>query len=154
MIGRPLERNEVQDFSEKIRKAGKKIVFTNGCFDILHLGHVQYLKQARALADFLFVGINTDLSVKKLKGDSRPLQTENDRALILLELKSVNAVSLFSEETPLELVKLVRPDFLVKGGDWQPNQIVGGDFVTSYGGKVLSLPFLKDHSSTSIIKNL
>ena len=142
---------EAASLCEKLRTQNKKIVFTNGCFDILHLGHVKYLAQARALGDFLFVGLNSDNSVKGLKGPHRPVQTENDRAAILLSLKSVDAVCVFDEENPLNLIKLVKPDVLVKGGDWEPAKIIGNDFVASYGGKVLSLPFIKGHSSSVLI---
>src|SRR4051812_20675888 len=109
MIDLPLDRRSVAEFCEKIRSQKKKIVFTNGCFDILHLGHVQYLAEARALGDFLFVGVNSDASVSVLKGPERPVQSESDRARILLSLKSVDAVSIFSESTPLDLIKLVKP---------------------------------------------
>lgn len=129
----------------------KKIVFTNGCFDLLHVGHVRYLKQARSLGDILIVGVNTDSSVRKLKGPERPIQNENDRAEILVSLKYVDHTILFSEETPLNLIQAVKPDFLVKGGDWKPQQIVGSEFVLSYGGKVESLTFIDDRSTTSII---
>jgi rfaE bifunctional protein nucleotidyltransferase chain/domain len=151
---RPLERGEVAAFCEKIRGTGKKIVFTNGCFDILHLGHVTYLAQARALGDFLFVGVNADSSVRQLKGHDRPVQNEFDRARILLNLKSVDAVSIFNEETPLELIKLVKPQVLVKGGDWAPEKIVGRDFVESLGGEVKSLPFVAGRSTTDIVKKI
>ena len=154
MNDQPLGRGEVSSFCDKLRARGQKIVFTNGCFDILHLGHVQYLKQARALGDFLFVGINSDESVRNIKGPNRPVQNEKDRALILLSLKSVDAVCLFSEPTPLELIKQVKPSFLVKGGDWKPDQIVGSEFVKSLGGSVLSLPFVQGHSSTAILEKI
>lgn len=131
---------------------GKKIVFTNGCFDILHRGHVTYLSEARKLGDLLVVGVNSDASVKRLKGPSRPINSEADRAFVLLGLKSVDAVEIFSEDTPLELIKLIRPHVLVKGGDWKIEQIVGGTEVLSWGGKVLSLNFVNGFSTTSIIE--
>jgi rfaE bifunctional protein nucleotidyltransferase chain/domain len=131
---------------------GKKIVFTNGCFDILHRGHVTYLSEARRLGDLLVVGVNSDASVKRLKGPSRPINSEADRAFVLLGLKSVDAVEIFSEDTPLELIKLIRPHVLVKGGDWKIEQIVGGTEVLSWGGKVLSLNFVNGFSTTSIIE--
>ena len=149
-----VDRKDVADFCDEIRVQNKKIVFTNGCFDILHFGHVTYLAQARALGDFLLVGINTDISIRKIKGEKRPIQCESDRAAILLSLKCVDAVSLFAEPTPLELIHLVKPHILVKGGDWKPSQIVGGDFVTKYGGHVLSLPFVEGHSTTSILEKI
>lgn len=136
-----------------IRK-DNKIVFTNGCFDLLHIGHIQYLKKARAQGDFLVVGINADVSVKRLKGPTRPIQNETDRAEILAALESVNATVLFEEDTPENLIKLIKPDVLVKGGDWKISQIVGGDFVQSYGGKVLSLFFIAGKSTSSIVSKI
>jgi D-beta-D-heptose 7-phosphate kinase/D-beta-D-heptose 1-phosphate adenosyltransferase len=129
-----------------------KIVFTNGCFDLLHIGHVRYLEEARSLGDILIVGINTDASVQKLKGPTRPIQNENDRAEILASLKSVQHTILFGEETPLELIQKIKPDVLVKGGDWAIPQIVGSDFVLKNGGKVLSLQFVDGKSTTSLIQ--
>lgn len=143
---------EAQQFLEKSQ--GKKIVFTNGCFDILHKGHVAYLNEARKLGDYLFVGINSDSSVKKLKGPSRPINNELDRQYVLSNLRSVDAVEIFSEETPLELIKLVRPQILVKGGDWKLEQIVGGKEVKAWGGEVLSLSFVEGYSTTGIIKRI
>jgi rfaE bifunctional protein nucleotidyltransferase chain/domain len=131
---------------------GKKIVFTNGCFDILHRGHVTYLSEARKLGDLLVVGVNSDASVKRLKGPTRPINSEADRAFVLLGLKSVDAVEVFTEDTPLELIKLIRPHVLVKGGDWKIEQIVGGTEVLSWGGQVLSLNFVNGFSTTSIIE--
>ncbi len=133
------------------KKAGKKIVFTNGCFDLLHIGHVRYLEQAKSLGDVLIVGINTDASVQVLKGPTRPIQNENDRAEILASLKSVDHTVLFGEQTPINLIKQVKPDILVKGGDWKKEQIVGWDFVESYGGTVKSLQFVDGKSTTNII---
>jgi D-glycero-beta-D-manno-heptose 1-phosphate adenylyltransferase len=130
----------------------KKIVFTNGCFDWLHVGHIRYLQQAKALGDVLVVGVNSDSSVKKLKGPSRPVQTENDRAEILAALESVNFTAIFKEDTPLNLIKVVKPDVLVKGGDWKIDSIVGADFVQSYGGAVKSLQFVEGKSTTNLIK--
>ncbi|MCB0393380.1 MAG: D-glycero-beta-D-manno-heptose 1-phosphate adenylyltransferase [Bdellovibrionales bacterium] len=136
---------------EALKAAGKTVVFTNGCFDLLHVGHVRYLKEAKSLGDKLFVGLNTDASVKKLKGESRPIQNESDRAEILSSLECVDFVCLFAEETPIQLIHEVRPDFLVKGGDWKRESIVGYDFVESYGGVVKSLPFVEGRSTTNII---
>ena len=133
------------------KKSGKKIVFTNGCFDLLHIGHVRYLEQAKSLGDILIVGINTDASVQVLKGPTRPIQNENDRAEILASLKSVDHTVLFGEQTPINLIKTVKPDILVKGGDWKKEQIVGWDFVESYGGSVQSLQFVDGKSTTNII---
>jgi rfaE bifunctional protein nucleotidyltransferase chain/domain len=129
----------------------RKVVFTNGCFDILHQGHVTYLAQAAELGDNLVVGLNSDTSVKKLnKGANRPIQDQDSRALILASLHLVSAVILFDEETPAELIKLVQPDVLVKGGDWKPEQIVGYDTVKARGGDVISIDFLPGFSTTAI----
>lgn len=136
------------------KKVGAKIVFTNGCFDILHVGHLRYLNQARELGDFLFVGVNSDSSVKKLKGEQRPIVNEEERCEMLLGLKAVDCAAIFSEETPLNLIEQVKPDFLCKGGDWTIDKIVGADFVQSYSGKVLSLPFVPGRSSTAIIEKI
>ncbi len=131
-----------------------RVVFTNGCFDILHVGHVRYLKEARALGDFLFVGVNSDASVKRLKGEQRPLQTETDRAEILAALACVDFVVVFDEDTPRRLIEQVAPDVLVKGGDWKIEQIVGADFVLARGGEVRSLSFSEGRSTTSVIEKL
>lgn len=130
----------------------KKVVFTNGCFDLLHVGHVRYLKEAKRLGDILVVALNTDASVKRLKGPERPVQLENDRAEILAALECVDYTCLFDEDTPEKIIKAIRPDVLVKGGDWKVEQIVGNDFVQSYGGQVLSLPFIQGRSTTTLIQ--
>lgn len=130
----------------------KTIVFTNGCFDLLHIGHVRYLQEAKKQGSFLVVGVNSDSSVKKLKGPNRPVQNENDRAEILAALACVDLTVIFSEETPLNLIQKVQPHVLVKGGDWKIDQIVGSDFVLKNGGKVLSLQFVEGKSTTKIIE--
>ncbi len=130
----------------------RKVVFTNGCFDLLHVGHVRYLQAARELGDLLVVGVNSDLSVKKLKGPERPLQNEKDRAEILAALAAVDFTIIFSEETPEKLIQQVRPDILVKGGDWPVEKIAGGTFVQSYGGQVKSLQFVANRSTSSLIE--
>lgn len=135
-----------------LKQQNKKIVFTNGCFDLLHVGHVRYLSEAKKLGDFLVVGVNSDESVKRLKGPTRPIQNQSDRAEILKSLKSVDETVIFSEDTPEELIQKIRPDILVKGGDWSVDQIVGGHFVQSYGGKVCSLTFVDGKSTTQIIE--
>jgi rfaE bifunctional protein nucleotidyltransferase chain/domain len=133
---------------------GKKIVFTNGCFDILHLGHVEYLNEARALGDALVIAINSDASVKKIKGPDRPINNENDRKEMLLNLRAVDCVQIFNNETPLEIIKLISPQVLVKGGDWKVEQIVGHEFVLSNGGSVKSLSFKEGYSTSNLIKNV
>lgn len=130
------------------------IVFTNGCFDILHLGHVDYLSKARELGDVLVVGLNTDESVRTLKGINRPVNSEEARAMILASLGCVDAVILFGEETPYNLIKQVKPDILVKGSDYQPHEIVGYDIVTASGGRIETIPFLEGYSTTAIIEKL
>ena len=131
-----------------------KIVFTNGCFDILHVGHVRYLAEARSLGDCLVVGLNSDSSVKGLKGPSRPVTSQEDRKEMLMALRSVDEVVIFDEPTPLELIKKIQPDILVKGGDWSVDQIVGSEVVLEKGGTVLSLPFHLGNSTTGIIEKV
>ena len=135
----------------RLKREGKKIVFTNGCFDILHVGHVRLLKEARSLGECLIVGLNKDTSVKGLKGSGRPVSNEKERAEVLSALEGVNYVVLFSESTPEKLIHTVRPDFLVKGGDWKKKDIVGAAFVESYGGKVIPLKFVDGYSTTKLI---
>lgn len=138
----------------RAKKLGKKIVFTNGCFDILHAGHVRYLARAKKLGNALVVAINTDASVRKLKGRERPVTCQEDRAEVLSGLSSVDHVVFFGEETPEKLIGALRPDVLVKGGDWKVEQISGGPFVKSYGGKVKSLPFYRGFSTTGLIEKI
>ena len=129
----------------------KKIVFTNGCFDVLHKGHVFYLRRARKLGDVLIVGLNSDLSVRKIKGSGRPVNSQDDRAELLSELKCVDRVIIFNEDTPEKLIRKIRPDILVKGGDWKKKNVVGAAFVESYGGKVRLIPFVKGFSTTGLL---
>lgn len=136
------------------RAAGDKIVFTNGCFDLLHYGHLHYLADARDLGERLVVGLNSATSVRRLKGPNRPINDELTRTHQLAALAMVDAVVIFEEDTPLELIKLVQPDILVKGGDWQPEQIVGSDVVLARGGKVLSLPYIQGYSTTNIERKI
>lgn len=136
------------------KRKGRKIVFTNGCFDILHVGHVRYLETARRLGDVLVVALNTDASVRKLKGPSRPIHAQKDRAEVLSALESVTYTTFFSEPTPLKVIQALKPDYLVKGGDWKKDQIVGSAFVESYGGRVRSLPFVNGFSTTGIVEKI
>ena len=139
---------------EKIR-AGKKVVFTNGCFDLLHAGHVHLLTSARAMGDLLVIGVNDDESVRRLgKSPGRPLNPLSERMYVLAALECVDLVAPFSEDTPAKIIEAVRPDVLVKGGDWPVDKIVGRDFVESRGGKVLSLPLLPGYSTTRIIEEI
>ena len=128
----------------------QKIVFTNGCFDILHLGHIDYLSKAADLGHVLIIGLNTDASVSRIKGPQRPLQVQESRAIVLASLGFVSAVVLFDEETPYELIRLVQPDFLVKGADYKPEEIIGYDIVKAKGGEVVTLEFLPGYSTTGI----
>ena len=153
-LGKILSRTEIQNNVAKWRQSGKKIVFTNGCFDILHRGHVEYLIAARQHGDLLVIGVNTDASVKILKGDDRPLVGEQDRAFLLSQLLSVDAVVLFSEETPYNLICDIKPDVLVKGGDYSVSEVVGRDVVEASGGKVVIIPLIPGRSTSSIIKKV
>ena len=136
---------------ERLRREGLSLVFTNGCFDLLHPGHVRYLKQARALGGALVVALNSDASVRALKGANRPILNQRERAEVIAALESVDYVVVFDEETPRSLIAALVPDVLVKGGDWQIDQIVGRDEVEAAGGRVLSLPFVEGLSTTDII---
>ena len=131
-----------------------KIVFTNGCFDLIHRGHIEYLAKASALGDVLVVGLNTDASVRSIKGRSRPLQDEYSRALILAAMRFVDFVVLFDEDTPENLIRKIQPDVLVKGGDYKPSEIVGYDIVTAKGGKVLTIELVENYSTTKLIKKI
>lgn len=139
---------------DDLRKTGKTIVFTNGCFDIIHAGHVRYLNQARREGDFLVLGLNSDDSIRRLKGESRPINKLEDRIEVLQGLRSVDMVLPFSEDTPLELIKTVKPDVLVKGADWSPEEVVGREEVEEYGGKLVLMPLLKGRSTTGIIESV
>ncbi len=132
----------------------KKIVFTNGCFDLLHYGHVKYLQDARKKGDILVVGINSDTSVKRIKGKPRPVVNEKDRLRLVAALESVDYIVLFKEDTPLKIIKFIKPDVLIKGADWNKNNIVGRDFVLSYGGRVSTIKFVKGYSTTNLIKKI
>lgn len=132
------------------RFKGKKIVFSNGCFDILHRGHVDYLSKAADLGDVLIIGINTDASVHRLKGNTRPINDEQSRAMIVAALSFVTAVVLFDEDTPYELIKKIQPDILVKGNDYLPEEIVGYDVVKAKGGEICTIPLVEGYSTTSI----
>ena len=145
-------RTKAKFLIQNLKANGKKVVFTNGCFDIIHKGHTTYLELARRLGDFLIIGLNSDTSVTKLKGPNRPINQETIRATNLLKLDYVDAVTIFSEETPQKIIEELRPDFLVKGGDYEPENIVGADCVRSDGGQVVILPFISGQSTTNIIE--
>ena len=137
-----------------LKKKGKKIVFTNGCFDLLHPGHIYYLKEAKKKGSILILGLNSDSSVRKLKGKGRPLIPQKDRAELLANFEFIDYITIFDEDTPERLIKQISPDVLVKGGDYRRKEIVGGKFVAEKGGKVLIIPFLKGHSTTKLIKKI
>lgn len=145
---------QAEEMAESARQNGLKVVFTNGCFDILHAGHVDYLEKARSVGDLLIVGLNSDSSIKKIKGTKRPIVTQIDRAALLAGLSSVSAVVIFGEPTPAKLIKKIKPDILAKGGDWKETEIVGGDFVKKRGGEVLRVKLTEGVSSTGIIETI
>ncbi len=147
-------REEIEKIARKLRNEGKKIVFTNGCFDIIHAGHVKYLTKAKSRGDVLIVGLNSDESVKRLKGEGRPINDERDRAVVLSALKPVDYVSVFDEDTPLELIKAVKPDVLAKGADYKEEEVVGADFVKSRGGEVALIEYEEGKSTTKTIEKI
>ncbi|MDQ6960185.1 MAG: D-glycero-beta-D-manno-heptose 1-phosphate adenylyltransferase [Mariprofundaceae bacterium] len=143
-----------QKKTEEWRRQGKRIVFTNGCFDLLHPGHIDYLEKARVLGDVLIIGLNDDDSIRRLKGYSRPVNSLPNRARMLAALKSVDMVVAFPENTPLKLIKLLTPDVLVKGGDYKPDDIIGAQDVRINGGEVVVVPFVDGHSTSSMIEHI
>ena len=145
---------ELRKIVERLKINGKKIVFTNGCFDLLHYGHVQYLEDAKQKGDVLLVAVNSDHSVKKIKGPGRPIVSQKDRARIIASLESVDYVTVFGHTTPLALITLLKPDVLVKGADWNLKNIVGGAQVLSYGGRVCTIKLAKGRSTTSLIQKI
>jgi len=153
-MGEVVTRSGLVKLREGLKRAGEKVVFTNGCFDIVHRGHIEYLTKAKALGDVLFVGMNTDASVKRLKGPTRPIVCQDDRAFVLAALRVVDYVCLFDEDTPLELIKAVVPDVLVKGSDWSIDAIVGKDIVEAAGGNVQTIDFVPNRSTTNIIRKI
>jgi D-beta-D-heptose 7-phosphate kinase/D-beta-D-heptose 1-phosphate adenosyltransferase len=143
---------QLQRIITKLKTRGKKIVFTNGCFDILHFGHAKYLEEAKRKGDILIVGVNSDSSVRKIKGNRRPIINEVYRAGLIAALESVDFVVIFKEETPFRVIKTLKPDCLVKGADWDKRDIVGRDFVLKGGGKVYTVKLVKGFSTTDLIK--
>ena len=137
-----------------LRKRGKSIVFTNGCFDLLHYGHVKYLEEARAGGDILVVAVNSDASVRKIKGRKRPIVNERDRLKTVAALESVDYVVLFEEKTPIRVIKTIKPDILVKGADWNRNDIVGGNYISSLGGRAVTIKLVKNRSTTNLIRKI
>jgi len=149
-----IARKNAAALARRLRSKGRKIVFTNGVFDILHRGHVKYLEKAKSFGDVLIVGLNSDASVRRLKGSSRPLQPQRDRAEILLALKAVDYVIIFGEDTPAKLIETIRPDVLVKGADYKLAEIVGADFVKSQGGRVRRIRLVPGRSTSRLQKLL
>jgi D-beta-D-heptose 7-phosphate kinase/D-beta-D-heptose 1-phosphate adenosyltransferase len=147
-------REELRKIVEALKSEGKKIVFTNGCFDLLHVGHIRYLEKAKELGDILIVGVNSDRSVQMIKGPKRPILPEEERAEVLSGLGCIDYITLFDEPTPLELIAQLQPHVLVKGGDWTKETTVGKEMVESSGGKVVILPFVEGHSTSSLIKTI
>ena len=154
-MGEIVDRSELRRLCEKARQQGRRVVFTNGCFDLIHAGHVRFLRAARAFGDLLVVGLNDDDSVRRLgKGEDRPILGESERAEVLAALEMVDLVCLFPEDTPQRLIEDVLPDVLVKGQDWSPEEIVGADLVRSRGGTVRALPYHEGLSTTAIIERV
>ena len=153
-MGEVVVNTELRKIRERLKSEKKKVVFTNGVFDIVHRGHVEYLTKAKALGDVLLVGMNTDASVRRLKGPDRPVVSQNDRAFILAALRVVDYVCLFGEDTPYNLIKEVVPDVLVKGSDWAIDDIVGKDIVEAAGGKVQTIDYVPNRSTTNIIQKI
>ena len=146
--------HEIVQIVNDLKNQEKKIVFTNGCFDIIHAGHVQYLQEAKELGDVLIVGLNSDSSVTRLKGNTRPINSEKDRAIVLSAFSSVDYIVLFQEDTPYNLINIIKPDVLVKGGDWPVSKIVGADIVIANGGEVKTLQFKTGNSTSNIIEKI
>lgn len=153
-MGKIFARKELKTEIDAAKKAGKKIIFTNGCFDIIHAGHTHYLAEAKALGDMLIVAVNSDASVRAIKGEKRPLVPEDERAQVIAALGSVDYVVIFEEPDPQALIDLLRPDVLVKGGDWREEDVVGRESVASWGGKVVIIPQKKGLSTTNIVERI
>ena len=149
-----LEREALRNKLEALRKKGKRIAFTNGCFDILHVGHVRYLREAKKTADVLVLAINSDASVRSIKGEKRPLMTENERAEVLAALEFIDFVTIFPELTPLELINYLKPDVLIKGGDWPEEKVVGREEIKKWGGRVAIIPEVEGKSTTNVVEKI
>lgn len=149
-----VDNNSISEIVSNVRDRKKSIVFTNGCFDLLHKGHLHLLNAASKQGDFLIVAINSDNSILRIKGKGRPIQSETERVEALLKLGVLDLVTIFNHDTPFDLIKLISPDILVKGGDYDRKKIVGGDFVKSKGGRVVIVPILQGFSTTSILKEM
>jgi len=152
--GRVLSRSDAAAFAQRLRDAGKTVVFTNGVFDLIHPGHVRYLREARSLGDVLIVGVNADESVRRNKGEGRPVTREDERAELVAALACVDAVTVFGEDTPAEIIRAIQPDVLVKGADWAADQIVGRETVEARGGKVVRIAVEEGHSTTALLDRI
>jgi len=153
-MGKILSRHDLQTEIDALHRQGKKIVFTNGCFDILHVGHVRYLCEAKKKGDILVLALNSDRSVQAIKGDKRPIVPEAERADVMAALEAVDYVTIFEELTPLALIETLKPDVLIKGGDWEEEKIVGREAVLSWGGQVAVIPEIKGASTTNIVEKI
>ena len=153
-MGKILSREQLKSEMERLRQGGKKIAFTNGCFDILHVGHTRYLRDARKTGDVLILALNSDASVRAIKGEKRPLVPEAERADVVASLEAVDYVTIFDELTPLELIEFLQPDVIVKGGDWSEENVVGRQSVRKWGGKVVIIPETKGASTTNIVEKI
>lgn len=154
MMNKMMDLETLKKNIDMLRENGKIIAFTNGCFDILHVGHVRYLKEAKSTADVLVLGLNSDVSVREIKGEKRPLVGEDERAEVLAALECVDFITIFSEPTPLALINLIKPDILIKGGDWPEEKIVGRDEVRKWGGRVVVIAEVKGKSTTNIVDKI
>lgn len=153
-ISKIKNRKELKVILDNLKKEEKKIVFTNGCFDLLHVGHIRYLKEAKKMGDILVVAVNSDESVKKIKGENRPIYSENERAEILSSFEMIDYVVIFNEDNPIKIISELLPDVLVKGGDWSIDKVLGRDIVEKNGGKVVTIPPVENNSTSTILKTI
>ncbi|MDI6743307.1 MAG: D-glycero-beta-D-manno-heptose 1-phosphate adenylyltransferase, partial [Smithella sp.] len=154
LMDKILDRTTLKDKLDELRAQGKKIAFTNGCFDILHVGHVRYLREAKKTADVLVLALNSDSSVRSIKGEKRPVVGEQERAEIMAALEFIDFVTIFPEPTPLELINLLQPDVLLKGGDWPEEKVVGREEIRTWGGRVAIIPEIEGKSTTNIVEKI
>jgi rfaE bifunctional protein nucleotidyltransferase chain/domain len=153
-VGKIKNFNEILQIVEALKKEKKIVGFTNGCFDIIHAGHISYLEKAKALVDVLILGLNSDSSIKRIKGNNRPINSQDDRALVVSGLESVDFVVMFDEDTPQKLIELLKPNILIKGADWKDKEVAGCDFVKQHGGECKFIDFLDNRSTTSVIEKI
>jgi len=151
-VGVLVTQSQLLEIRAAAKRAGQTVVFTNGCFDLIHRGHVELLNRAKALGDILIVGLNTDASMRRIKGDSRPILPQEDRAFLLINLRAVDYVCFFEEDTPEQMIRALRPDVLVKGADYQLDQVVGADIVQQAGGRVVLIDLIQGRSTTGLIE--